>query len=230
MQLQDFKNLIWGISEKEEGKMKLDTEIAFENRKKFFNKIGIDFDKTISAGFVHGNRVEIVDEDSERIIKEVDGLVTNSKNLFLTMATADCLPIYFYDPVKEVIGIAHAGWKGVAFNIVKEVIEKMIEIFNSNPINIVVYVGPHIKKCHFEVQNDVAEKFNEYGEFVLKQDDRIFIDLRGLAKKQLVDIGVKEKNISASDECTHCEEKKYFSFRRDKPEKTEAMVCYIGMK
>src|SRR3989344_4572376 len=99
MQLQDFKNLIWGISEKEEGKMKLDTEIAFENRKKFFNKIGIDFDKTISAGLVHGNGVEIVDENSEKIIKGVDGLITNNKNLFLTIATADCLPIYFYDPV-----------------------------------------------------------------------------------------------------------------------------------
>ncbi|MEK7097245.1 MAG: laccase domain-containing protein [Patescibacteria group bacterium] len=91
MQLQDFQNLIWGISGKEDGKMKLDTEIAFENRKNFFNKIGIDFEDTVSAGLVHGNRIETVDEDSERIIKEVDGLITNNKNLFLTIAIIFCL-------------------------------------------------------------------------------------------------------------------------------------------
>ncbi len=226
-----FKNLLWGLSDKNDGQMRLSDEIFIENRKRFFSKNGIEFENIVSANLAHGNRIVNVDyKDKRRIVDNIDGLITNKKNLFLTITVADCLPIYFYDFSKGVVGIAHAGWKGVFLNIAGEMIDKIKEIYESDSNNIAVYIGPHIQKCHFEIGDDLIKQFNEYKEFIIRRDNLTFIDLSGIVEFQLNQAGVKQENIKASNECTYCNSQKYFSFRRDKPEKVEAMIAYIGMK
>ena len=93
-----------------------------------------------------------------------------------------------------------------------------------------VGIGPGIGPCHFEVQDDVLERFREfYEEALARRDGKTFLDLKRIARRQLVNLGLKEESIEASPECTFCLEEKYFSARRDKPGKTEAMVAVIGL-
>lgn len=226
-----FKNLLYGLSDKNDGQMRLNDGVAIENRKKFFDKAGIKIEDVVSARLAHGNQIKTIDyNDKGKIIDNIDGLITNKRNLFLTITVADCLPIYFFDFQKEIIGIAHAGWKGILLNISGEMINKMKEIYKSDFKDIAVYIGPHIQKCHFEAKDDLIKKFDEYRDFIIKRNNLAFIDLVGIAKMQFEQAGIKSENITISNKCTYCENQKYFSFRRDKPEKVEAMAAYIGMK
>lgn len=228
------KNLVFGMSERKDGSMILRYPQLYiqnlENRKKFFKKLDIELDQLVCANLVHGKNVAVISEkDSGENIAETDGLVINQKNLFLTATFADCLPIFFYDEVKNAIGLAHAGWRGVLINIAGEMIDKMVDAYNSKPEDIRIIIGPHLQKCHFEVKNDVVLQFEKYKEFVINKNNQKFIDLLSIVKKQLGEKGVRLKMIETSKVCTYEAEKKYFSFRRDKPRKVEAVVAYIGL-
>lgn len=233
--LFQFANLIWGVSEKKDGQMILGksniNDEAFLNRQKFFSQLGISVQNIVSAGLAHGNKVAVVKErDKGQIIPGIDGLITKEKNLFLTITIADCLPIYFYDYKKMIIGLAHAGWKGIRQNICQTMVSKMVSEFQTKPEDLIIYIGPHIQKCHFAVRDDVANQFKIYPEFIIKKDDYTTIDLLGIVRRQLRELGVDEKNISAADDCTYCQKEKYFSYRRDKPKTLEAIIAYIGRR
>jgi len=225
-------NLILGISDKSQGNMRLfrqnDNPIMGHNREMFFNS----FDKrVVAADLVHGNKVEVVgDQTVGNIITGCDALVTASPNLILSITVADCLPVYFYDRIKKVVGLAHAGWRGVENKISQEVVKIFGQNYNSNQSDLEVFIGPHIGVCHFEVQKDVLEKFSLWPDFAVKRAGKTFIDLAGIVKRQLLDIGVA--NINISSECTYCLKDKYFSFRRDNPgeDNLEVMAAYIGLK
>lgn len=161
--------------------------------------------------------------------EDFDGLVTKDKGLILCITVGDCLPIYFYDSKKEVIGIAHAGWKGVLGNISENIIGKMSKEFGSRPEDIKVKIGPHIKDCHFVVKEDVSSKFMNYKKHFKESNDGIFIDLSFIVIEQLSSMGILFENIDTDAECTHCNNK-FFSYRRDKPEYVETMMAYIVMK
>ncbi|MDD2785335.1 MAG: peptidoglycan editing factor PgeF [Patescibacteria group bacterium] len=223
-----------GITSKQDGQMKPygdgRDEVALLNRKKYFEKVGLDIDKSVAVNLVHGIKVARVDQNyAGQIVQDADALITNVADLILTITVADCVPIIFFDQVNKAVGIAHAGWRGVVGNIVSNVVEAMQENFDTNQSDLTVNVGPHIQKCHFEIQNDVADKFSDYPKSIVKQDGKIFVDLQSAIKHQLTSIGVQPQNIEVSDECTYCLTGKYFSFRRDKPEILLAMMAYVGL-
>jgi polyphenol oxidase len=229
----DYPEIIFGFSEKKDGPMKLankDGNQAVINRQNFFEKRGIKSENIVSAALANGLEVKIVNEnDKGKMIGKVDALITNCENLVLAITVADCAPIYLYNPVSGIIALVHAGWRGVLGNIIYRTISVANELFLNNSKDWQVFVGPHIEACHFEVQEDVAEMFAEYPEFIIQQSGKMFVDLSGIIKKQLLEIGIPEGNIDFSSECTYCEDKKYFSWRRDKPQEVEAMVAYFGM-
>lgn len=233
MKFEDLQNIVWGISEKKDGRMKIleatDTT-ASEHRGRFFTSIGLATDNVVSAGLIHSNKVVVVKNGEVLVIAETDGLVTGQKGVVLSLTVADCAPIYFCDPAQGVVGLAHAGWRGVAGNIAKEIIDKMQTEFASRVEDIVVWVGPHIRQCHFEVQADVASQFAGFGDSIVSREGKTYIDLSVVIKAQLQRSGVQLENIGFSLECTFCEDNKYFSYRRDKPARLEAMVAYIGLK
>jgi hypothetical protein len=107
-------------------------------------------------------------------------------------------------------------------------IDSFVNEYNSNPEDIFVYVWPHIQKCHFEIKEDIVDKFES--EFILRENGIIKVDLLWIIRDKLEKHWVKSENITSGLECTYCESDKYFSYRRDKPEKVEAMVGVIGMK
>ena len=230
----EYKNLVYGISEKKDGTMKFLNNTGGSavklNRKKFFAKRSIKLNQIISAGLVHKNRVKIVGKnDAGKFISGFDGLITNENNLYLTITVADCLPIYIYDFKKKIIGIVHAGWQGVRQNIIKSAVVSMKENFNSNPSDIFIHIGVHLQKCHFEIKNDVLKKFKQHKNAIIKKDGKIFIDLSLIVKIQLLEQKILKKNISISDECVACLKNRYFSYRRDKPKNIKAMIAHIGI-
>jgi polyphenol oxidase len=228
--------ITWGLSEKKDGPMKqyfdgVQDEEALANRTKFFKDLGTDLGNVVSADLAHGNNIAVVAKtDGGGLIPNTDALATNEPGMFLTVTVADCVPVYFYDPKHRVVGLAHAGWRGVVKNIAAAVIIKMKENYGSEPSDIRVFVGPHIRSHHFEVKEEVAKEFSSYPERIIKPEGKILIDLAGIIYDQLVSFGIGKNNIEINQDCTYCEDEKYFSFRRDKPSKLQTMVAYIGLQ
>jgi len=225
MNFTDSQNLYIGISEKKDGPMKS----SLENRLLFFKNHNLDNKIIVSAGLAHKNRVVIVDGvNKSQSILDCDALITNESKYLLTITIADCLPIYFYDKNKKVIALAHAGWRGVVSKIAKEVISLFINHYGSNLNDIEIFIGPHIRDCHFEVKDDVSSQFKP-SDYTTK-DEKTYINLSKTVKDQLLLLNVNSCNINISEECTYCLNDKYFSYRRDNPKELETMIAYIGLR
>lgn len=225
MNFISHQNIYLGISNKKDGPMKS----SLENRFLFFKNKGLADKNTISAGLADSNKVIVVDDiDTSQRIENCDALITNQSQYLLTITVADCLPIYFYDKNKNIIALAHAGWRGVLLNITQAVIDVFLNHYDSNLEDLEVYIGPHIKDCCFEVKNDVLNQFKSA--HCITIGEKTYINLASAVKDQLLTLKVSEEKISISDECTSCLNKKYFSYRRDKPRELETMIAYIGIK
>ncbi|HBR80391.1 MAG: hypothetical protein UX09_C0041G0001 [Candidatus Uhrbacteria bacterium GW2011_GWE2_45_35] len=225
------KFFYFGTSKKSDGQMLLSAgSEAKENREKFFSRIGIDPTQVVGTILEHGTNVTtVVAEDAGKIFEKNDGLITAEKNLCLTVTVSDCLPIFFYDESSGIIGIAHAGWRGVVKGIAREMILKMKQEFSSEPEKIKAIIGPHIKKCHFEIRENILSEFVEYPQFVYRESGKIFVDLEQIIRAQLLEVGVLEENIELSSVCTFCDQS-YFSWRRDKPESVVSQVAYVWLE
>jgi len=216
------------VSSKEDGEMNVfsDGIIEENNRRKFFKKIGINSDKVILPVLEHGSNIKLVKKnDAGKLIKQCDGLITKEKGLFLSVTVADCLPILLYNSKTESIGIIHAGWKGLS----KKIISNFIKIFCSEIKSLNVVIGPAICKDHFEVKEDLLIIFKNYPDFLIKKGDKSFIDLKGIAKKQFINLGVLPSNIKIIEECTFCLSDKYFSYRKDKSNKVKSIIVLLGL-
>ena len=207
-----------------------------DNRKKFFEKCGIDPSRLVNLKAVHGNKIFLAGKndlgkgalDDDTRIAGVDGLLSKLSNSYLMVTGADCFPILFYDEKTGVIGAAHAGWKGVINNIAGELIKTAKDNFGSNAKNVKVWIGPGIKSCHFQVKNEVLELFQtKEPDYVLKKENGYFVDLQVILRRQLLASGIFDENITMHNACTFCD-LKYFSNRRDKKQFLEAFAAIIG--
>lgn len=175
----------------------------------------------------HTDRVEKIFDGDEGIYNpkfdNVDALVTNSKNKALTLCFADCTPLLFYDPVKNVIANTHSGWKGTYQEIASKTVKKLIEEYDCKPEELICCIGPHIRKCHFEVDQDVRDMFyNKFknldgiDKYISKKDTKYYIDTLGINTENLIKLGLKNENIIDSKICTVCESNICHSFRAEK--------------
>ncbi len=96
--------------------------------------------------------------------------------------------------------LSGAGWRSLVKNISKSLIDKMIFEFGSNHEDIIVYIGPHIQKCHFEIKEDIAAEFEK--KFIIKDGGLIKADMLSLIKSRLLECGIRSDNINFSNECT----------------------------
>ena len=147
--------------------------------------------------------------------ENTDALVTNEQNLALALNFADCVSIIFFDPVKKVTAIAHAGWRGTVAKIAPKTVAKMVDEFGSKPEDIIALIGPAIGKCCFEVQDDVKIKLlNSIEEAYHSQVcDGHHLDLKLINKLQLLANGVEK--IDLCEYCTFCQSELFFSYRRE---------------
>ena len=190
-----------------------DNEInVIKNRKNLALKLGYNYEDLVYMNQIHSANIIVVDENSPKLIDDCDSIITRSKNLPLMVMVADCIPILMFDSKQGVVAAIHAGRNSTFLEISKKTAEVFIEKFSSNPEDINVVFGASIQKCCYEVSEDLSKIVeNSFGkEFV----ENNYIDLQGINKKQLNDLGIK--NIEISDICTKCGNKSYFSYRKDK--------------
>jgi YfiH family protein len=201
-----------------------DTKAFFTTRQ--FNEENVPVSKALSAEFnipesniflpvqKHTDRVYVLKSGHERVI--ADAVISDRENVLIGVIVADCVPVLLYDREKRVIGAVHAGWKGTASQILKEVIRRMQAEFNSLPEDILIAIGPSIRQCSYEVGEDVKEevvKGTGEGDYFSKRDEKYFIDLSTANKIQALNTGVLPENIWQSGECTFCNPDKFYSYR-----------------
>lgn len=202
-------------------------ETVVENRKIISHQFGFEVDSLVFAEQIHGNVVEYIDQskrgrgvyEKADALQECDGMITHHSNICLVAQAADCVPILFYDPEKNVIACAHSGWRGTIAQIAKKAVEMFVASYASNPANIVVGVGPSIGPCCLEVGPEVVEMVEEsFGTtkgLILpnaKFKNPVF-DIWAAVHQTLVNSGVNPQNIEMAQMCSKCNNNILFSSR-----------------
>jgi len=162
----------------------------------------------------HTGKVHILESDLQPVV--ADAVVTGDKQVLIGVLVADCVPVILYDPLMNVIGAVHAGWRGTAQQILKNTIAVMKDRFDCLPQHISVAIGPSIRQCSYEVGKEVKTAVvNATGEgpYYHKERDKYFIDIAYANKMQACSMNVPEQNIWQSQECTFCDPEKFHSYR-----------------
>ena len=196
-----------------------DPLVVEANHERLAKELGYKKESLIHMKQIHSNLVHTVnDEDNFHMPRSCDALITNKKNTPLMVMTADCAPLLFYDKVKKVIAVAHAGRQGAFKNIVKNVLEKMSLEFASNPKDIYVSIGANIGVCCYEVGREIYDEAQELQlEYAVQiRDESYYLDINKILKTQLLECDIKTENIEFSNECTCCKKETYYSYRAQK--------------
>lgn len=193
---------------------------------KIYEAIGLDVKTLVKPLQNHTSNIKCIDRVlAKEELKDTDGLITDKKGISLTTTNADCILFFFYDPVKKVIANIHSGWKGTFQKIGEKAVTKMITNYGSNPKDIYCFINPSIRKCHFEVDEDVKNLceyiFSFTGktkEFIKKgrivdNKQKYMIDTVLINKILLKKIGLKEENIIDCGICSVCNSDKINSYR-----------------
>lgn len=158
----------------------------------------------------HSDGILIVETHENEKISTADGIITQVPGIALCISVADCVPIFLFDTQKKILGVIHAGREGTRKKIVQKALKKLNDDFDSNAHDIIALIGPSIGPCCYFLPTDLLEKcFNE-GLIITENKT---LDLWKSNEKQLVEYGIKEKNIFNICECTHCNDK-YYSYRK----------------
>lgn len=191
------------------------------NKELIAGAIGVkkeDFTYTHQTHTTNVARVE--KEDKGRHFMETDGLVTNVPGICLVTFFADCVPLYFVDPVKKAIGLSHSGWRGTVGKIGKVTVEKMTEEFGSNPEDILAAIGPSICQDCYEVSEDVIERFREAFDeslwpelFYQKDNGKYQLSLWRANEAVFAEAGILKEHMAVTNLCTHCNPDLLFSHR-----------------
>lgn len=158
----------------------------------------------------------------ERPYTDVDGLVTDEPGLILATFYADCVPLYFVDPVHRAIGLSHSGWRGTVARMGQATLTKMREEFGTDPKDVYAAIGPSICQACYEVSEDVADAFKEAfagheREILLdKGNGKYQLDLWRSNEIVMLDAGIKREHLAVTNICTCCNERLLFSHRASK--------------
>jgi YfiH family protein len=178
-----------------------------------------------AAEQVHGSSVAAIGPAAAEMppVPGCDALVTGTAGLALLIRTADCLPLFIADPGRRVVGLAHAGWRGLAAGLPARLIAAFRNLYQSRPEDLWAAIGPAIRTCCYEVGPEFAGWF---GPFVQGYRGRRTCDLIGVARDQLRRCGVRPGRTVDCGQCTACEGTRWFSLRREGPA-TDRMVSFI---
>lgn len=240
-QFPSFKNLpglIHAVSYRKLGNLKPGKQnLEFtaninRNISEYADIVGFPSHNLVFAQQVHGNDVASVDKDCfGKWIPRADALVTSEKNLYLGINTADCVPVFFVEPKKKIIALAHSGWRGTLAKISQKVLERMVEKNHAEVKEIRVGVGPSICADCYNIDRARAEKFFGIfgkGDYLKEAGDRYNLDLKNLNVKILTACGIKAENIEVSPYCTSCQNELFFSYRKNKRLGYGEMLSVIG--
>lgn len=207
-----------------------DPKAVLENRHRLAAVLQVPLEYYVFCKQVHKGNVTIITEDMRgrgaltlsTAIEGTDGMVTDVANTMLTVMLADCVPVVLYNPVRRVVGIAHAGWRGTVYLVTYNTVRLMERVFGSNPADVIVGIGPSIGPKVYEVGPEVAEQVKPafpYWNQVIQpgKGDRFTFDLWESNRVQLLEAGVSPENIETAGICTLRAADRFFSERAQKP-------------
>ncbi|OAS13627.1 peptidoglycan editing factor PgeF [Paenibacillus oryzisoli] len=219
------------------------------NRERVAEAVGQPFTSFTYAEQVHGKDIAIVSLDEqgrgrdsrETALQAKDGFITKEKDIVLCAQFADCVPLFFYDPIQRVVALAHAGWKGTVLNISMATISLMTHTFGSRPSDIRAAIGPSIGICCYEVDQTVASRVRlvfeesqlstEDQEAIIKDNgnEKYMLNLQLLNQKLIEQAGILSSHIEVTQLCTSCRTDLFFSHRKEGGS-TGRMIAWIGLR
>lgn len=197
-----------------------------ENYRRLAKAMGVDYGSFVLSDQTHTTNVIRVNQADagngilrEQKYHDVDGMITDEAGVTLVTFHADCVPLFFADPVHRAIGLSHSGWRGTAGRIGQATLDAMRREFGTNPQDVFCAIGPSICRDCYEVGEDVAavfeKEFSDHKRDVLeeKEDGRYQLDLWKANEIILQEAGVPSSHISVTEVCTCCNPKLLFSHR-----------------
>lgn len=207
-----------------------------ENRENLATLLDIDAQRIFAPLQTHSDIVIDVTEDKAGLgsmdktnAVEGDAALTDCNNIPILTSWADCVPVIFYDHVKNVIANAHSGWKGTKLNIVQKVLDNFITK-GSSLKDIYIAIGPSIHACCYEVNDDFKANFpgDEYA--FQNRNGKLYFDVASVIYQRLLENGINSEKIEFIEYCTYCcKEYSFSSFRRDK-DNFEGQAAFIMLK
>lgn len=205
-----------------------DPDAVMENYRRMAAALNMRVEDMVLSDQTHTTNVRVITEEDrgKGILKpqdysDVDGMITNVPGIVLVTSYADCVPLYFVDPVRKAIGLSHSGWKGTVGHIGQKTVWKMHEVYGSEPKDIVAAIGPSICQSCYEVSDDVAGAFranftaDEAADILLdKGNGKYQLDLWKANWYVLTDAGILPEHLSVTDLCTACHPDLLWSHRK----------------
>lgn len=228
-----FSTRIGGVSEGVCSTMNLSfargdkEEAVRENFRRMAHALGVEPGDMVCSKQTHTTNVRVVTEEDrgKGITKsldytDVDGLITNVPGLCLATFYADCVPLFFVDPVHRAIGLSHSGWRGTVGKIGKVTVEMMQKEYGTNPKDVIAAVGPSICQDCYEVSEDVIEQFRENFDkkdweklFYRKENGKYQLNLWTANEIVFAEAGIQKEHMAITNLCTCCNPDVLFSHR-----------------
>ncbi len=208
-----YNSLNCGINSKD------NKENVIQNINIVSKKLNCEKKPIVALNQNHGNKVVCFNNQEDIKNKIIgDAIVTTLKNVGISVLTADCVPILFYNPKKKIVGCVHAGWKGALNGIIENTVDKFLEL-NSNTRDLVTAIGPCINHQHYEVGHDFYNKFvdqnkNNQQFFIVLNDKKYLFNIRSYINAKLIRLGIN--NIDHIEMDTFSNKENFFSYRRSK--------------
>ena len=231
--VQAFSTRLGGVSQGIYSSMNLsftrgdDDAAVHENYRRFAAAVGFEAEDIVTSDQTHTANVRVITEEDRgngitkpRQYTDVDGMITNVPGLVLATFYADCVPLYFVDPVHHAIGLSHSGWRGTVAKIGAVTVERMHEEYGSDPGDIYSAIGPSICQDCYEVSEDVIQEFRTaFGRkdwdvlFYRKENGKYQLNLWEANRIIMLEAGIREEHISMPGICTCCNPEFLFSHR-----------------
>ena len=228
-----FSTRLGGVSEGIYSSMNLsftrgdDENSVMENYRRLAEAVGFSVENIVTSDQTHTANVRVITEADSgngitkpRPYTDVDGMITNVPGLVLATFYADCVPLYFIDPVRKAIGLSHSGWRGTAAHIGAVTVRRMQEEYGSLPEDVYGAIGPSICQECYEVSEDVILEFQKtFPEqswrdlFYRKENGKYQLNLWEANRQIMLEAGLIEEHISLPGLCTCCNPEFLFSHR-----------------
>lgn len=228
-----FSTRIGGVSKGEFASMNFsftrgdDKEAVTENYRRMGEVLGMPWQRCVLSHQTHTVHVRRVTEEDvgkgicrERDYQDVDGLITNERQIPLVTFYADCVPLYFVDPVHHAIGLSHSGWRGTAARMGRETLQAMHAAYGTDPRDVLACIGPSICGDCYEVGEEVAMAFaenfkNMQTDSILKkrENGKYLLNLWKANERVLLEAGIRTKHLAVTDVCTKCNPNLLYSHR-----------------
>lgn len=238
-QLNELADLVVASSTFEDGNMGksslTDQKLVVENRQKFFQLLEIDPSKVGKIIVATNNQVKLVNQ-FESVIKNFDGIVTNKKNFYFSMLTADCIPLVLFDSKKRVLGFIHLGWRGVVKKSVAKTVDLMVNQLGSNPADIFAYLAPAISRKAYKQKGikvwlkALVFILSGNKKSVQKLGGYFYFDIKKSVRDQLIRKEVPQSQIETSPHCTYLEKDLFPSYVREGQKRQSGMLTVIGLR